>query len=636
MLVKQPAIIRSFYQTLVLFIGLVGMLSATSCKCSIPKPPNHHSGRLTMEISPMSLVGPEKTIEATFTASDSKKPVDLKQYQVRISFIETGGTGSSLRYTDGTKSPKVITSKLQETVGHFFSTATLKPNESFPKVAFTLVPGTLVTAVAIQFELLDKTDQVLQPYTVNWEKGTPRLSMALTYEPVTRVVIYNIQNRDQDVAEKVQLRYTNISEDAADKTVLLDDKETKTLNLGDMAGGRSTGEKSLVLNFKAATQATFKFEVLCQGIVVATATKEQKFSIKVPRLKITPVGPTFLVGNNHTITFKVEPEDPQEEIELDKLRLSINPLIIGDPRTAIGNSAKIFYKGLEAINDINGGDIEGLNQNIPLTIRPGGVSKAAFSIQLLYGGIPLGSRQTFIWTTDSTATPTLCEAAELDDIELLKQLLNTGGVDVNATNENGVTALHIYAQKNNPEAIQLLVDKGADINMVRHDPYDPVYHTTPLNIAARCGDQAVVNQFLKTPGINVNFKDSKGKTPLHSLLGTPGNKTTVETIRQLIAKGADVNATNNTGDTPLHYVASQLHRPAFVEELLKAPGIDINAKNDKDNTPLHLAVKAECVSIVKLLLDKGARQDLPNNEGKTALDLAATSTNEEIKNLFNI
>jgi ankyrin repeat protein len=256
-------------------------------------------------------------------------------------------------------------------------------------------------------------------------------------------------------------------------------------------------------------------------------------------------------------------------------------------------------------------------------------------MNLLYGGIRLVPKQTFTWTADHAAKPTLCDAAEIDDINLLKQLLAAPGVQVNATNEGGDTALHIYARKNNPEAIRLLIDNGADVNLVKNSTYAS-WHTAPLNIAARYGNQAVMNQILQVPGINVNFKDSSGRTPLHLLVGGPSNQATVESLRQFIAKGADVNATNTEGATPLHYAASHPTRPTFVEELLKAPGIHIDAKDHDGNTPLHIAVKAEGIVIIKLLLDKGAQQDIPNKEGKTALDLAATSTDGEIKKLFNI
>jgi ankyrin repeat protein len=336
-----------------------------------------------------------------------------------------------------------------------------------------------------------------------------------------------------------------------------------------------------------------------------------------------------LVGNNYTISFKLEQEDPSEAIELDKLSLRINDLMVGDPRIATNN-----HNPARILEDMGRINIR-LNQTISLTIQPGGVNKAAFSMHLFYGGIPLGPKQTFTWTADRAAKPTLCDAAEIDDINLLKQLLAVPGVQVNATNEGGDTALHIYAQKYNPEAIRLLIDNGADVNLVKNSTYAPWY-TAPLNIAARYSNQAVINQILQVPGVNVNFKDSSGRTPLHSLVGSSTNQATVESMKQLIAKGADVNAINMWGATPLHNAVSHPTRWAFVEELLKAPGIHIDAKDHDGNTPLHLAVEEESVAIIKLLLDKGAQQDIRNKKGKTALDLAATSADEEIKKLFNI
>jgi len=55
----------------------------------------------------------------------------------------------------------------------------------------------------------------------------------------------------------------------------------------------------------------------------------------------------------------------------------------------------------------------------------------------------------------------------------------------------------------------------------------------------------------------------------------------------LLAKGADVDAKDGSGQTPLH-VASSLETKR-VPELLIAKGANVNARDNRGNTPLHLA-----------------------------------------------
>jgi ankyrin repeat protein len=110
----------------------------------------------------------------------------------------------------------------------------------------------------------------------------------------------------------------------------------------------------------------------------------------------------------------------------------------------------------------------------------------------------------------------------------------------------------------------------------------------------------------------------------------------IEAVKQHIADGADVNAKNFMGWTPLHFVASR--RDKEIAELLIAKGADVNAKDDDGSTPLHVAAYNGHKEIVVLLIDAGAdvnAQDvLGSNKGKTPLNAANEENHTETANLL--
>ena len=112
-----------------------------------------------------------------------------------------------------------------------------------------------------------------------------------------------------------------------------------------------------------------------------------------------------------------------------------------------------------------------------------------------------------------------------------------------------------------------------------------------IHDAARDGNIALVSRELSR-GADVNAKDRDGATPL-PWAAWAGHKQVVEL---LIAKGADVNAkVDRHGMTPLHYAASRGHKE--IAELLIANGADVNAKTGDGWTPLYSAAfwdRKEC------------------------------------------
>jgi hypothetical protein len=105
-------------------------------------------------------------------------------------------------------------------------------------------------------------------------------------------------------------------------------------------------------------------------------------------------------------------------------------------------------------------------------------------------------------------------------------------------------------------------------------------------------------------------------------------------IRRLAEAGADANARNRLGTTPLHSAAagnpqSRRWNPeaqAAAIAALIAAGADPNALTKNGTAPLHRAVRTRCTAAVQALLDGGADPNLQTRNGSSPLRLASVTS----------
>ena len=153
--------------------------------------------------------------------------------------------------------------------------------------------------------------------------------------------------------------------------------------------------------------------------------------------------------------------------------------------------------------------------------------------------------------------------------------------------------------------------------------------------------------FLLNRGADANARDRTGQTPLHC--ASRWYFPISEDIVTMLLRTADVNERNDAGRTPLHVAVTTCNRR--IADLLVRAGADINARDADDRTPLHLAVLPDYrrsrrkpdgtkrrfphhESIVSFLLSEGADIHAADREGVTPLDMAKERAPEDVAALI--
>jgi ankyrin repeat protein len=191
----------------------------------------------------------------------------------------------------------------------------------------------------------------------------------------------------------------------------------------------------------------------------------------------------------------------------------------------------------------------------------------------------------------------------------IAELLYRHGADMGIRGYQNRTLFHAASEEGFVDVLRWLLDHFVDVHSQQGD------HGTPLHLTEANGHVGHCK--------SVNATDNTGRTPLH-LASQCGQ---FEVVRLLIKHGANVNASDGSHSTPLH-LASSSGSPDTVRVLIEY-GANVNSLDGNRKMPIHLASSSGSPGTVRLLIKHGTDINALDWNRNTPLHLALSSGSSE-------
>jgi ankyrin repeat protein len=239
-----------------------------------------------------------------------------------------------------------------------------------------------------------------------------------------------------------------------------------------------------------------------------------------------------------------------------------------------------------------------------------------------------------VYTSKQGGQNALLFAVQQHDLESVRILLEAG-VDVNTASADGTTPLLAALYKWDPLGKEFVAGTGAP---------------APSGSSARFGADLAMARYLLDRGAKVNVADGAGYTPLHGAALAVAAVTTMGRDRSAYGGGRAVRTAAEKARARATAVATpsgiRLDEALATVKRLLDEGADPNRQTlyptsgpvgdvrinpaPPGSSAFHIAANSDCLELVKLLADHGAKPNLLRKDGHTPFSVAVLSTNVEI------
>lgn len=179
----------------------------------------------------------------------------------------------------------------------------------------------------------------------------------------------------------------------------------------------------------------------------------------------------------------------------------------------------------------------------------------------------------------------------------LKVMLNESKIKPDLSSKLTQEALQLAVREGYSEVVSLILEGGADVDLVDEDNKSLAALAMPLN------DDTMIRTILEY-GPDLNIKDKHENTALHFV----GRNTPLVSVRRVVNAGGKFDSINKDFETPLMSAISAKNMEVFTYLMTKKLVVDtLNiASFNKEGAPLHFACARGTVDMVKVLIKNGA------------------------------